>query len=127
MKPLISPIRLTIVDFMGSLLPGIVWSILVLTCLQMIGVLELTEKSNPLDITLFLVGLKNKANLNVIPGSVFYCFFIIFSLLFGYVMKALALTPAEILAMVSRFLWVKMFWSNPKKNPDNHKYKIHRL
>lgn len=94
MTPTISPPRLTIVDFMGVFLPGIVWAILLLTFREMILFPNL--EISPLTV---VSNLTTKSDMSEEPmGAVFYTGLFIGSLILGYIIKALSSKPAEYLS-----------------------------
>lgn len=103
------PIRLSIVDFLGVFLPGSVWTILILTIVEGIGVDNLTRASSPFSVVL-RAGLRIEEG-TATPSLGFYLAFLIAALLLGYLVKAISSRPAEVivngLAQVSHRLWSK--------------------
>lgn len=136
MYPNFSPIKLTIVDFLGVFLPGIVWTILVLTLWGMLsyphGVPPITNSPttftvNPLTVTWFLSTGKNSFLFNNKGEEfslAFYLSLTFISVLFGYLNMAFSTIPAECIA--SFLCKINPFRKKPKINdlfPYNEYFK----
>lgn len=88
--------RLNIVDFIGVLLPGLVWTVLLLTANEMYKVAESGENVTPLTVVAGLTLEGETAQID--RGAAFYAGLFIVSLILGYLIKALSSKPAEYLA-----------------------------
>lgn len=102
-----SPVRLTIVDFMGVFLPGLIWVILFLTMAEILSPGGWVDAPNPKDVTYALGGLY-PATFNAAPlGTFAYVGLALFALLAGYLMKAV---PSRIAEVISFAIGVVFFF-----------------
>ena len=88
--------RLNIVDFIGVLLPGLVWTVLLLTANEMYRVAGSGENVTPLTVVAGLTLEGETAQID--RGAAFYTGLFVVSLILGYLIKALSSNPAEYLA-----------------------------
>lgn len=98
MTPPLSPLRLSIVDFLGVFLPGAVWAILMITTLEVFGWTEFSSDSTPFSTARRLLGVSHAPPAGPTFGLPFYTGLALFSLLLGYLVKALSARPAEWIA-----------------------------
>ncbi|MCG3121406.1 MAG: hypothetical protein ALAOOOJD_04484 [bacterium] len=91
-----SPVRLTIVDFMGVFLPGLIWVILLLTMAEVLSPSGWVDDPNPKNITYALGGLHRAAFTAAPLGTFAYVGLALFALLAGYLMKAIPSRIAEV-------------------------------
>lgn len=99
----VSPLRLSIVDFLGVLLPGALWA---LFSLNLVLLIARTELTTPMQLLGSLAGIERSSitsgagTAGFDKGPAFYVTFIIASLLLGYWIKAVSAKPAETVALV---------------------------
>lgn len=98
MTPQLSPLRLSIVDFLGVFLPGSVWALLMITTLEVFGWGELSGDPTPLATIRRLLGISQPPPGGPGFGLPFYTGLALFALLLGYLVKALSARPAEWIA-----------------------------
>jgi hypothetical protein len=98
MTPPLSPLRLSIVDFLGVFLPGAVWAILMITTLEVFGWTEFSSDSTPFSTARRLLGVSHAPPAGPTFGLPFYTGLALFALLLGYLVKALSAKPAEWIA-----------------------------
>lgn len=108
MKPEVRPIGVSIVDFMGAFLPGLVWLVLLVTAGELIGILLGAWQQNPnftpLNIILDLLGEGRSFSGSVVNrGTPFYIALAVVGLLLGYSIKPLATRYAEVFASLTEF------------------------
>jgi len=99
MTPRLSPLRLSIVDFLGVFVPGAVWALLMITTLEVFGWTEFSGTSTPLSAIRRLLGISQAPPVNPSFGLPFYTGLALFSLLLGYLVKAFSARPAEWIAV----------------------------
>ena len=88
MNPDLSHLRVTVVDFMGVFLPGVVWTILIATLRE-----SFTQSSagvSPIAVAIELLAPSRSVG--------FYIVSAVLALIVGYVAKTVAIPPSEILA-----------------------------
>jgi hypothetical protein len=122
MTPRISPLRLSIVDFLGVFLPGSVWAILMITSLEVFGWSEFTNDSTPLSATRRLLGVSQAPPAGPPFGLPFYTGLALFSLLMGYLVKAFSARPAEWIAFRIELLRSKKFREDCKERKDDYRF-----
>ncbi|MDZ7292715.1 MAG: hypothetical protein ONB42_22530 [candidate division KSB1 bacterium] len=102
-----SPVRLTIVDFMGVFLPGIVWLILFLSMAELLHPSGWVQDANPRDIAYALVGLHSEKITLPALNAFSYVGLAFVALLAGYFMKAI---PSRIADLVSFGIGIVLFF-----------------
>ena len=90
MKPEFAPLRVTVVDILGALLPGIVWLVVLATLLQLVT--DPKVITTPMSAAMALVDAGSSKGVGFI-GLLFLC-----ALAVGYGTKPLTNAPAEVLA-----------------------------
>jgi hypothetical protein len=109
MSPTFTPIRLTIIDFLGVFLPGMVWTVLFFTLREMVSPQWNIKPTDP---------LKELSGHEY--GAPFYVGLALLSILIGYFNMALSTYPAEwisirvpsfiiIIIMIIKVLFVYLF------------------
>lgn len=93
----LSPLRLSIVDFLGVFLPGAVWALLMITTLEVLGWTELSSDSTPFSTVRRLLGV-SEVPTALEYGLPFYVGLALFALLLGYLVEAFSARPAEWIA-----------------------------
>lgn len=126
MSPTFTPIRLTIIDFLGVFLPGMVWTILFFTLREMVSPQWNIKPTDPLKVAFFIVTLPKELSGHEY-GAPFYVGLALLSILIGYFNMALSTYPAEWISIrVSSFIrkikasfinLFKCFWKI-KKNQE---------
>ncbi|MES1244237.1 MAG: hypothetical protein ABUT39_21710 [Acidobacteriota bacterium] len=122
MTPRLSPLRLSIVDFLGVFLPGSVWAILMITTLEVFGWSELTGDSTPLSAARRLLGVSQAPPAGPSFGLPFYTGLALFSLLMGYLVKAFSARPAEWIAFRIELLRSKELREACKERKDDYRF-----
>ncbi|MCZ8190122.1 MAG: hypothetical protein O9326_10405 [Microcystis sp. LE19-338.1B] len=104
MSPTFTPIRLTIIDFLGVFLPGMVWSILFFTLREMVSPQWNIKPTDPLKVAFFIATLPKELSGHEY-GAPFYVGLALLSILIGYFNMALSTYPAEWISIrVSSFI-----------------------
>jgi len=126
MSPTFTPIRLTIIDFLGVFLPGMVWTILFFTLREMVSPQWNIKPTDPLKVAFFIATLPKELSGHEY-GAPFYVGLALLSILIGYFNMALSTYPAEWISIrVSSFIrnikasfinLFKCFWKI-KKNQE---------
>lgn len=94
MSPTFTPIRLTIIDFLGVFLPGMVWTILFFTLREMVSPQWNIKPTDPLKVAFFIATLPKELSGHEY-GAPFYVGLALLSILIGYFNMALSTYPAE--------------------------------
>lgn len=104
MSPTFTPIRLTIIDFLGVFLPGMVWTILFFTLREMVSPQWNIKPTDPLKVAFFIATLPKELSGHEY-GAPFYVGLALLSILIGYFNMALSTYPAEWISIrVSSFI-----------------------
>lgn len=122
MTPRISPLRLSIVDFLGVFLPGSVWALLMITTLEVFGLTEFTSESTPLSTIRRLLGISNAPPTGLNFGLPFYTGLALFSLLLGYLVKAVSARPADWFAFYLHYAFLPKFRRACKSEKDEYRF-----
>jgi hypothetical protein len=119
MSPTFTPIRLTIIDFLGVFLPGMVWTVLFFTLREMVSPQWNIKPTDPLKVAFFIATLPKELSGHEY-GAPFYVGLALLSILIGYFNMALSTYPAEwisirvpsfiiIIIMIIKVLFVYLF------------------
>lgn len=104
MSPTFTPIRLTIIDFLGVFLPGMVWTVLFFTLREMVSPQWNIKPTDPLKVAFFIATLPKELSGHEY-GAPFYVGLALLSILIGYFNMALSTYPAEWISIrVSSFI-----------------------
>lgn len=122
MTPRISPLRLSIVDFLGVFLPGAVWALLMITTLEVFNLTEFTSDSTPLSTARRLLGVSQAPPAGINFGLPFYTGLALFSLLLGYLVKAVSARPADWIAFNLHYVFSPEFRHACKKKKDDYRF-----
>jgi hypothetical protein len=108
LKPELRPISVTIVDILGSLLPGVVWLVLLITLGELIGIhtntWPPTHNFTPINVILDLLGEGRGAGVLQNRGVPFYIALTVGALLLGYSVKPVATRYAEMVTAGAEYL-----------------------
>jgi hypothetical protein len=90
-------LRLSIVNFLGVFLSGTAWALLIGITLDLLGWSEFSNDPNPLSTARAMLGVSTGSQDGFSLGPTFYTSFALFSLLAGYLVKAVLLgsRPAD--------------------------------
>ncbi|MFY9824216.1 MAG: hypothetical protein WAM82_22770 [Thermoanaerobaculia bacterium] len=122
MIPRISPLRLSIVDFIGVFLPGAAWALLLITTLEVFNLTELTSDSTPLSIVRRLLGVSPSPPAGPSFGLPFYTGLALFALFLGYLVKAASARPADWVAFHLHYILSPKFRSSCKEKTDEYRF-----
>ncbi len=122
MTPRISPLRLSIVDFLGVFLPGSVWALLMITTLEVFGWSDFSSDPTPLSAARRLLGVSQAPPTGPPFGLPFYTGLALFSLLMGYLVKAFSARPAEWIAFRIELFRSKKFREDCKECKDDYRF-----
>jgi hypothetical protein len=122
MTPPLSPLRLSIVDFLGVFLPGAVWALLMITTLEVLGWTEFSSDATPFSTARRLLDVSQEPPAGPKFGLPFYTGLALFSLLLGHLVKAFSARPAEWIAFHFKRTFSKEFRLACGKNTADYRF-----